>query len=47
MPIEISYNSERMHNLFFIYSLTPIFKKIYKDDKEAMAAALLQTCGIL
>ena len=40
MPIEISYNSERMHNLFFIYSLTPIFKKIYKDDKEAMAAAL-------
>lgn len=40
MPIEISYNSERMHNLFFIYSLTPILKKIYKDDKEAMAQAL-------
>lgn len=40
MPVEISYNSERMHNLFFIYSLTPILKKIYKDDKEGMAAAL-------
>ena len=40
MPIEISYNSERMHNLFFIYSLTPILKKIYKDDKEGMVAAL-------
>lgn len=40
MPIEISYNSERMHNLFFIYSLTPILKKIYKDDKDGMVAAL-------
>lgn len=40
MPVEISYNSERMHNLFFIYSLTPILKKIYKDDKEGMAGAL-------
>ena len=40
MPVEISYNSERMHNLFFIYSLTPILKKIYKDDKEGMAASL-------
>lgn len=28
MPVELSYNSERMHNLFYIYSLTPIFKKI-------------------
>lgn len=42
MPVELSYNSERMHNLFYIYSLTPIFKKIYKDDPEGMKQALLR-----
>ncbi|MGX8701681.1 PTS system mannose/fructose/sorbose family transporter subunit IID [Caproiciproducens sp.] len=38
--IECSYNSERMHNLGYIFSLTPILKRIYKDDREGMAGAL-------
>lgn len=42
MPIEISYNSERLHNMFYVYSLTPIFKKIYKDDPQAMKDALVR-----
>lgn len=42
MPIEISYNSERLHNMFYVYSLTPIFKKVYKDDPEAMKEALVR-----
>ena len=42
MPIEISYNSERLHNMFYVYSLTPIFKKIYKDDPQGMRDALVR-----
>lgn len=38
--IECSYNSERMHNLGYIYSLTPVLKKVYKDDREGMSGAL-------
>ncbi len=40
MPIELSYNSERMHNLLYIYTLTPILKKIYADDPQGMKEAL-------
>lgn len=40
MPLELSYNSERMHNLLYVYTLTPIFEKIYKDDPQAMSEAL-------
>ncbi len=40
MPLEISYNSERMHNLLYVYTLTPVLKKIYKDDPKAMSEAL-------
>ncbi|MEG0034793.1 MAG: PTS system mannose/fructose/sorbose family transporter subunit IID [Bacilli bacterium] len=42
LPIEISYNSERLHNMFYVYSLTPIFKKIYKDNPQAMKEALVR-----
>jgi len=42
MTLECSYNSERMHNLLYIFTLTPIFKKVYKDDKEALKQALLR-----
>ncbi len=42
MPIEVSYNSERLHNMLYVYALTPIFKKIYKDDPEAMKEALVR-----
>lgn len=42
MTLECSYNAERMHNLLYIFTLTPIFKKIYKDDPEALKQALLR-----
>ncbi|MDO4378127.1 MAG: PTS system mannose/fructose/sorbose family transporter subunit IID [Erysipelotrichia bacterium] len=40
MPIELSYNSERMHNLLYVFTLTPILKKIYADNPEGMRNAL-------
>ncbi|MEG0564102.1 PTS system mannose/fructose/sorbose family transporter subunit IID [Anaerorhabdus sp.] len=40
MPVELSYNSERMHNLLYVFTLTPVLKKIYKDDPEGMKMAL-------
>lgn len=40
IPVETAYNSERMHNTYYIFALTPILKKIYGDDKQAMSDAL-------
>lgn len=35
-----SYNYERMEALGFDYSMMPVLKKIYKDDKDKLAEAL-------
>lgn len=40
IPVETAYNSERMHNTYYIFALTPILKKIYGSDKQAMSDAL-------
>lgn len=34
------YNYERMQGLGFCHAMVPIFKKFYKDDQPAMAAAM-------
>lgn len=39
------YNYERMQGLGFCHAMVPIFKKFYKDDKEAMAAAMTRHTG--
>lgn len=40
IPVEIAYTSERMHNTYYIYALTPILKKAYANDPEGMRGAL-------
>ena len=40
IPVETAYNSERMHNTYYIFALTPILKKIYANDKQGMSDAL-------
>ena len=35
-----SWNYERMQNLGFLYTLLPVLKKVYKDDKEGMKTAM-------
>lgn len=37
--LQASFNYERMQNLGFLFSVTPILKKFYGDDKEAMILA--------
>ncbi len=39
------YNYERMQGIGFAHAMTPIFKKLYKDDKEKMAEALTRHTG--
>ncbi len=40
IPVETAYNSERMHNTYYVFALTPILKKAYANDKEGMREAL-------
>lgn len=40
IPVETAYNSERMHNTYYIFALTPILKKAYANDPEGMRDAL-------
>ena len=44
MPIEISYNSERLHYVLCLFP-TPIFKKIYKDDRRECGMHWYGICG--
>lgn len=42
LPIEISYNTEREHNMLYVFSLAPILRKIYANDKDALTEALVR-----
>lgn len=35
-----SWNYERMQNLCFLYTIMPVLKKVYKNDKEEMSIAM-------
>lgn len=40
IPVEIAYTSERMHNTYYVYALTPILKKAYANDPQGLKEAL-------
>ena len=39
MPLEISYNTEREHNLLYVFTLTPLLERLYADDHDALVQA--------
>jgi mannose/fructose/N-acetylgalactosamine-specific phosphotransferase system component IID/mannose/fructose/N-acetylgalactosamine-specific phosphotransferase system component IIC len=39
------YNYERMMGFGFLHSMVPVFKKLYKNDKEGMAEAMQRHTG--
>jgi len=39
MPLEISYNTEREHNLLYVFTLAPVLERLYGDDPDALAQA--------
>lgn len=42
LPIEISYNTEREHNMLYVFTLAPVLRKAYAGDDEALAQALVR-----
>lgn len=40
IPMEFSWNYERMMNAGYCYSMIPALKEIYKDDKEELSKAM-------
>ena len=42
LPLEISYNTEREHNMLYVFSLAPLLRKIYANDKQALSDALVR-----
>lgn len=42
VPMEFSWNYERMMHAGYCYSMIPALKEIYKDDKEELSKALVR-----
>lgn len=42
LPIEISYNTEREHNMLYVFTLAPILRKAYAGDEAALAEAVVR-----
>lgn len=45
--LQASFNYERMQAGGFTWAMLPILKKIYKDDKPGLSAAMTHHCELL